>query len=98
MGARGNRTITGHPSYSEPDLMKGVDDLLKQARDNGCYDGDKLNVEKLVNYVCTKNPDECIDHCFHRTTSPMNSVSCCKKARRFVLPIGSILFPTRISL
>lgn len=58
MGARGNRTITSHSTYSEPDLMKGVDDLLKQARDNGCYDGDKLNVEKLVNYVCTKNPDE----------------------------------------
>jgi len=58
MGARGNRTITEKPAYSEPDLMKGVDDLIKQARDNGCYDGDKLDVRKLVSYVNTNNPDE----------------------------------------
>ena len=58
MGARGNRMITSNTVYSEPDLMKGIDDLLKQARENGCYDGDKLDVKKLVNYVSATNPSE----------------------------------------
>lgn len=58
MGARGNRTTINISAYSEPDLMKGVDDLLKQARNNGCYNGDKLDVNKLVNHITTSNPDE----------------------------------------
>jgi Zn-dependent peptidase ImmA (M78 family) len=58
MGARGNRMITSNTVYSEPDLMKGIDDLLRQARENGCYDGDKLDVKKLVDYVSTTNPNE----------------------------------------
>ena len=57
MGVRGKRTAINN-AYSEPDLMKGVDILLKQARENGCYDGDVLNVEKLVNYVNATNPNE----------------------------------------
>ncbi len=60
MGARGKRIITNNPIYSEPDLMKDVDDLLKKARENGCYDGDKLDVQKLVNYVNTTNSDDII--------------------------------------
>ena len=58
MGSRGKRGITRTTAYTEPDLMKGIDDLQKQARENGCYDGDKLDVEKLVDYVSRSNPDE----------------------------------------
>ena len=58
MGARGNRTIISNNAYTEPDLMKDIDDLLKRARENGCYDGDKLDARKIVNYVSTINPDE----------------------------------------
>ena len=58
MGSRGKREITRTTAYTEPDLMKGIDDLQKQARENGCYDGDKLDVEKLVDYVSRSNPDE----------------------------------------
>lgn len=58
MGARGNRTITTSTVYSEPDLMKDVDILLKQAISNGCYDGNKLDVQKLVSYMNTINTDE----------------------------------------
>ena len=58
MGTRGCRTITSNPEYSEPDLMKDVDYLLIQAREKGCYDGDKLDVSKLIDYVNTTNPTE----------------------------------------
>ena len=58
MGARGNRTNTSTIVYSEPDLMKSVDDLLIQAKENGCYEGDKLDVKKLVSYVSSTNSDE----------------------------------------
>lgn len=58
MGTRGCRTITSNPEYSEPDLMKDVDHLLIQAREKGCYDGDKLDVSKLIDYVNTTNPGE----------------------------------------
>lgn len=58
MGARGNRTSTSNTTYSEPDLMKGVDDLLIQAKENGCYEGEKLDVKKLVNYVSSTNSGE----------------------------------------
>ena len=58
MGARGKRTINSNNGFTEPDLMKDIDDLLKQARENGCYNGDKLDVKKLVSYVSTTNPNE----------------------------------------
>lgn len=58
MGSRGKRIINSTTTYTEPDLMKGIDDLLKQARENGCYEDEKLNVKKLVDYVSSINPDE----------------------------------------
>lgn len=58
MGARGNRGENKNKTYIEPDLMKGVDDLIDMARKNGCYNGDRLDVNKLLNYVCSTNPRE----------------------------------------
>lgn len=60
MGTRGNRQITSKTEYSEPDLMKDVDNLLRQAKLNGCYNGDKLDVEKFVDYINAANPSESI--------------------------------------
>lgn len=60
MGTRGNRIITTPHQYYEPDLMKDVDTLLNQAREKGCYDGDKLDVNRLINYVNDTNPNETI--------------------------------------
>lgn len=58
MGARGNRTTTKQTKYSEPVLLTGLEDLLQQAEENSCYDGDKLDIEKVVNYVSSTNPNE----------------------------------------
>ena len=64
MGFRGKRDKALNPQYSEPDLMRDVDGLLTLARENGCYDGDKLNVNKLINYINTINPNETISLCY----------------------------------
>lgn len=58
MGNRGHRNITISSTYSEPTLMKDIDDLLKKAKENGCYDGEKLDINKIIRYVNTTNPKE----------------------------------------
>ncbi len=42
-GARGLKS-----SYTEPDLLKGAEDILKVAKDEGYYEEDSLNIEKLI--------------------------------------------------
>lgn len=51
MGRRGNRTDKESSIYSEPALMTNIEQLLKQAADSSCYDGDKLNIEKVAKMV-----------------------------------------------
>lgn len=58
MGARGNRKITGQSGFTEPVLMMGVDDLLHQAEENGYYNNDSLDIERMVSYVSSTNADE----------------------------------------
>ncbi len=59
MGARGTRpTTVNKTEYEEPMLLKGLDDLLAQAADNSCYDGDKLDMGKLVEHVSISNPND----------------------------------------
>ena len=58
MGNRGHRNITINSTYSEPTLMKDVDDLLKKAKENGCYDGDKLDIDRVIEFVNKTNPKE----------------------------------------
>lgn len=58
MGARGNRTVIGAVIYEEPVLLTGLNPLLEQAAANGCYNGDQLDIEKLVEYVSNSNPTE----------------------------------------
>ncbi len=58
MGNRGYRNIPINSQYPEPTLMKDIDELLKKAKENGCYDGDKLNINKIVGYVNSTNPKE----------------------------------------
>lgn len=58
MGARGNRTTTKRTTYTEPMLLTDLEDLLKQAEENGCYEGDRLDIRRVVDYVSSTNPDE----------------------------------------
>lgn len=61
MGARGtrnNKTTTTAAAYQEPTLLVDIADLLKQAEENGCYDGDQLNIEKLVTCISNANPND----------------------------------------
>lgn len=51
MGRKGNRSVTETTAYTEPTLMTNVEQLLRQAADKSCYDGDKLNIEKVVKMV-----------------------------------------------
>ena len=51
MGRKGNRSVTETTAYKEPTLMTNVEQLLRQAADNSCYDGDKLNIEKVAKMV-----------------------------------------------
>lgn len=58
MGVRGTRTISTPSEFSEPILLKGLDSLLEQAEANGCFNGDQLDIEKIVNHVNRSNPTE----------------------------------------
>ena len=58
MGSRGNRTVTKLIAYEEPVLLTGLKPLLEQAEANGCFNGDQLDIEKVVNYVSSTNPTE----------------------------------------
>ncbi|UKK56930.1 ImmA/IrrE family metallo-endopeptidase [Prevotella communis] len=58
MGARGNRTVTTPTAYEEPVLLTGLKPLLDQAEANGCFNGDQLDIEKVVEYVSSTNPTE----------------------------------------
>lgn len=58
MGARGSRTVTNAVVYEEPVLLTGLKSLLEQAEANGCFNGDQLNIEKVVEYVSRSNPTE----------------------------------------
>ena len=58
MGIRGNRTITTPSEFSEPIILTGLKSLLEQAEANGCFNGDQLDIEKVVSYVNENNPTE----------------------------------------
>lgn len=58
MGVRGNRSVTTPSEYSEPVLLTGLKPLLQYAEANGCFDGDQLDIEKVVDYVNKNNPTE----------------------------------------
>lgn len=58
MGTRGNRTLTTSIEFDEPVLLTGLDTLLEQAENNGCFIGDQLDIEKVVEYVSSCNPTE----------------------------------------
>lgn len=58
MGTRGNRTTTEPIGYTEPILMTGIDDLIQQAKANGFYNGDSLDIEKVVDYVSSTYVNE----------------------------------------
>lgn len=49
MGIKGNRRKASASSkYQEPDLLVGVDDILKKAHDEGLYTGNSLNIEDVI--------------------------------------------------
>jgi len=58
MGSRGKREISNNSTYSEPDLMKDINDLLKRAKDNGCYKDDRLDIDEIIRYINCTNPKE----------------------------------------
>lgn len=58
MGARGLKTTTTEKDYSEPILLKGLDDLLSFAEANGLIDGDQLDINRMVQHVNTINPSD----------------------------------------
>ena len=50
MGVKGNRKKNNSSTkYQEPDLLVGVDDILKSAQEKGLYTGKSLNIEDVVN-------------------------------------------------
>ena len=49
MGVKGTRKkISTSKKYSEPDLLVGVDSIIKKAREDGLYSGDILKIEDLI--------------------------------------------------
>ena len=49
MGVKGTRkNISTSKRYSEPDLLVGVDDIIKKAKEEGLYSGDILKIEDLI--------------------------------------------------
>ncbi len=49
MGVKGIRKNTStSKKYSEPDLLIGVDDIIKKAKEEGLYSGDILKIEELI--------------------------------------------------
>ena len=50
MGVKGSRKKNNSPTkYQEPDLLVGVDDILKSAQEKGLYTGKSVNIEDVVN-------------------------------------------------
>lgn len=49
MGIKGNRQKNNASTkFQEPDLLVGVDDVLKSAHEKGFYTGNSLNIEEVV--------------------------------------------------
>lgn len=55
MGTKGNRKIRCAEKPEEPKLLSQVDDLIRIAREENCYDGKILNLHKLIDVINTKN-------------------------------------------
>lgn len=47
MGLRGQRQKT-QTKYQEPNLLVDVDSIIKDAKERGYYDGDSLDIEKVI--------------------------------------------------
>lgn len=62
MGSKGNRNITtGHSAFSEPTLLVDLKSLIELSKENDCWDGNSLDIKKLVLCISDKNPEEKID-------------------------------------
>ena len=48
MGIKGQRINNNSPKYQEPELITGVESILKMAFDKGLYLGDSLDIEKVI--------------------------------------------------
>ncbi|MDR2125293.1 MAG: ImmA/IrrE family metallo-endopeptidase [Prevotellaceae bacterium] len=48
MGLRGQRINNNSTKYQEPELITGVEGILKMAFDKGLYSGDSLNIEEVI--------------------------------------------------
>jgi len=48
MGLKGQRTNNNSSKYQEPELITGVEDILKMASDKGLYSGNSLNIEEVI--------------------------------------------------
>jgi Zn-dependent peptidase ImmA (M78 family) len=48
MGLKGQRINNNSPKYQEPELITGVEGILKMASDKGLYSGNSLNIEEVI--------------------------------------------------
>ena len=48
MGLKGQRINNNSPKYKEPELITGVEDILRMASENGLYSGDLLKIEDVI--------------------------------------------------
>ena len=48
MGLKGQRINNNSSKYQEPELITGVEDILKMAAEKGLYSGSSLNIEAVI--------------------------------------------------
>jgi Zn-dependent peptidase ImmA (M78 family) len=48
MGLKGHRINNNSPKYPEPELITGVEGILKMASEKGLYSGNSLNIEEVI--------------------------------------------------
>jgi Zn-dependent peptidase ImmA (M78 family) len=48
MGLKGKRINNNSPKYQEPELITGVEDIIRMASEKGLYSGNSLNIEEVI--------------------------------------------------
>ena len=48
MGLKGQRINNSSTKYQEPELITGVEGILKMASEKGLYSGDSLDIEEVI--------------------------------------------------